>query len=524
MLLTSSSAIAQERAIEVELRPTGDPQIAIWLEDAEGRFVDTMMVTKLVGTFGLGNRPGRWDFGGGFLWPYGRREMALPIWAHRRNVQYDRLVFQDCRESSLGWHETHSSTEPFYCRPVTPAEMSVDVITCPTTAFNTDKGIPVSMVNGTRGADCAAAAALPAKSLYPPRNDVTGVDRVRDWSGVSGYSTLNDLDAVSKATPPANQPFKLLYQLPAAVAPGEYTVWIEVNQEYDTNEHHVYDFFPDPQLRDYGLPSIGQPSVVWRVPVTVGGEVSAAQVKDYAGYGSWNGQDGTVRPPDATISTDVPGSGARRLADLSGPGGPYRVRVSFNPEAPCEAPAAVGELRVSGADYSYVDLTFVATAGASMFETRYAEGSGAITNDADFMAANPGPTMIPEAPGSSMSFRIDDLRPKTKYSVAIRSYDHCRQASAISALDVETPERVFATVDACFIATAAYGAKDAAEVRELRAFRDRVLLRSELGRAFVDTYYGVSPPIAELVREHASLRLAVRTLLGPVVTAVRDVE
>src|SRR5213075_2629076 len=81
------------RLIEIELVPSGHPQIAIWLEDDQGRFVDTIMVTRLVGTYGLGNRPGRGDFGSGYLWPYGRRESALPIWSHHRGVEYDRLVF-----------------------------------------------------------------------------------------------------------------------------------------------------------------------------------------------------------------------------------------------------------------------------------------------------------------------------------------------------------------------------------------------------------------------------------------------
>src|ERR1044071_5512937 len=72
--------------------------------------------------------------------------MVLPVWAHKRNKLYDRIVFQDCRENSLGWHESISSTEPYYCRPLTPAENSVDAVTCPTTRFSTDKGIPVSHV------------------------------------------------------------------------------------------------------------------------------------------------------------------------------------------------------------------------------------------------------------------------------------------------------------------------------------------------------------------------------------------
>ena len=36
-------------------------------------YVDTLYVTQQIGTFGLGNRPGHFDFNSGPIWPYGRR-------------------------------------------------------------------------------------------------------------------------------------------------------------------------------------------------------------------------------------------------------------------------------------------------------------------------------------------------------------------------------------------------------------------------------------------------------------------
>ena len=69
----------------------------------------------------------------------------------------------------------------------------------------------------------------------------------------------------------------------------------------------------------------------------------------------------------------------------------------------------------------------------------------------------------------------------------------------------------------CFIATAAYGTPMAGEVDTLRAVRDRFLLQTPAGAAFVDTYYRVSPPIAEVVAENGALRAIVRTALTPVV-------
>jgi len=69
----------------------------------------------------------------------------------------------------------------------------------------------------------------------------------------------------------------------------------------------------------------------------------------------------------------------------------------------------------------------------------------------------------------------------------------------------------------CFIATAAYGTPMAEEIQTLREFRDGYLLTNPLGRAFVDFYYKVSPPIAEFITEHPSLKPIVRAGLVPAV-------
>jgi len=70
----------------------------------------------------------------------------------------------------------------------------------------------------------------------------------------------------------------------------------------------------------------------------------------------------------------------------------------------------------------------------------------------------------------------------------------------------------------CFVATAAYGTPMAEEVQVLREFRDEYLLTSPLGQRLVDVYYTISPPIADLIAEHPSLKPIVRAGLVPVVT------
>ena len=73
----------------------------------------------------------------------------------------------------------------------------------------------------------------------------------------------------------------------------------------------------------------------------------------------------------------------------------------------------------------------------------------------------------------------------------------------------------------CFIATAAYGSWLAPEVLTLRDFRDRYLLTNGPGQAFVDWYYRVSPPAADFIAEHESLKTAVCLVLTPIVGAVK---
>ena len=70
---------------------------------------------------------------------------------------------------------------------------------------------------------------------------------------------------------------------------------------------------------------------------------------------------------------------------------------------------------------------------------------------------------------------------------------------------------------ACFIATAAYGTPMAGEVEVLREFRDEYLLHNPVGKGLVDLYYKVSPPMAEFITEHPSLKPIVRAGLVPAV-------
>jgi hypothetical protein len=57
----------------------------------------------------------------------------------------------------------------------------------------------------------------------------------------------------------------------------------------------------------------------------------------------------------------------------------------------------------------------------------------------------------------------------------------------------------------------------AREIGVLRQFRDEYLLPNPMGKAFVDFYYRISPPIAEFITEYPGLKPIVRAGLLPAV-------
>ncbi len=71
----------------------------------------------------------------------------------------------------------------------------------------------------------------------------------------------------------------------------------------------------------------------------------------------------------------------------------------------------------------------------------------------------------------------------------------------------------------CFIATAAYGSPLASHVKVLSRFRDHFLLTNGIGKGFVRLYNTYSPPMADFIKKHDSLRVMVRLGLIPLVGA-----
>src|SRR5947207_13757064 len=83
--------------VEVRFQPGArDLQIVVWIEDAAGHCVDTPYITRAVGTFGLANRAGAALLKTNYHWIYGARDMVLPVWAHRRDHHYPKVVMGGC--------------------------------------------------------------------------------------------------------------------------------------------------------------------------------------------------------------------------------------------------------------------------------------------------------------------------------------------------------------------------------------------------------------------------------------------
>ncbi len=69
----------------------------------------------------------------------------------------------------------------------------------------------------------------------------------------------------------------------------------------------------------------------------------------------------------------------------------------------------------------------------------------------------------------------------------------------------------------CFIATAAFGSPMEPHVQILREFRDRFLLNNTVGKIFLSLYKTHSPPVADVIARHSTIKTIVRISLLPVV-------
>jgi hypothetical protein len=557
VLCAGDARAADDLLIELHYKPVPNLQMAIWLEDKAGKFVQDVLVTQSTGKLGLGNRPGIWNFVSSWRAPYGPRPSVLPVWAYRRGKTYPKVVFYDDDpgdKESLGWHENTSSAETYYCRPLTAAEndvISVDTMTCPSPAvFQTDKGVFDPK----------------ATSPYPPRNDLIEFENGSDSPDSMTYAGLNDLDAVTAATPAGNKPEYVTAMIPAAAASnGPLSAYIEVSLEHDENASYDYDrekdHFVDSRLETYGVEYLGQPSVVYKIdfdPRTKGFHGSSS----YVGYGDWNGATGTLHPPDATISTDK-GSGADRLKQYTLNGETFRFGVYAYGGATggdtgdttdtgsadtgsvdtgdtgdtdggwgnCKPAslAPVTDLELDALSFDRVRVRYTLPPQddpdftVAQLSVHLLTGEEPLTEDklgaaqlARFTVVDPG------GDGQPATLEVDQLWGNYTYQIGVTYKDKCGNRSELVATAITTDAQKFQQVEGfCFLATAAYGAAWVTQVQALRWFRDAYLKSSPIGRDLVRFYYSYSPPLARVVQHQPLLRGMVRVVVQPLADMAR---
>jgi len=397
-----------------------------WVEDTAGNYVDTAFITDATGLRGIGNRTGIMDLQSGPKWPYGPRDDVLPIWAHRHAIEFPAVVWQGGYEPcNMSRAFSESSPESYLCRPIMPTEPEWDAGTCASEIFS-DKGM----------------FSTELISHYPPRGDVVRQAGV-DSPDVATFADMNPFDTISRATPPGDQPYLLSWIPAATVGPGTYVLRVEVAKELDFNASYYESRYPTSQCvwLAYGKPYRGQPSVIYEVPFTLGTTATTATL-DYVGYSDIAG---TVHPPDATITTDTPGSGASRLrVAIAQDSSTYRVRVTTRIEQDTTPPDGAGTPEVTNVEPGSAELSFTEPGDdadfgrVSGFDIRYRIGD--TMSDAEFETAKHADAVItPLGAGQRQTLQLTQLSPGTEYIVGIRAFDNCKQVGPLVTVRFTTP-------------------------------------------------------------------------------------
>ena len=204
----------------------------------------------------------------------------------------------------------------------------------------------------------------------------------------------------------------------------------------------------------------------------------------------------------------------------------YRVLVDATSSTDSIAPSMPADGQVVSSDTQSATISFVAPGNdgdvgtAAGYDIRYV--ANATITDANFETGTPIATSVtPDEAGQVQAFQLTGLLPSTPYSVGIRAYDACRNTSPLEIISFTTPDRQSGEVDACFIATAAYGSKLANDVVALRGFRDRVLRSTVFGELAIEAYYTFGPEVAGIIGESELLRATARGALELIVARVR---
>jgi hypothetical protein len=252
--------------------------------------------------------------------------------------------------------------------------------------------------------------------------------------------------------------------------------------------------------------------------------------------------DASKTPAQPAYSTCLP-SGIQRRQNIFNPtnisggsadggvtdGGIVEDLLGFSGHVPSPDPASPAVVDAGTQDLSLADLSVIPDlSGINPSDTTIRptnlEGLGVFsTLDPKYICSS----YIDATTTTSFSKRITGLTNNSTYQFLVLAIDQYGNAAPSPLLTgVPKPvEDLYGALRAdgldahgfCFVATAAFGDYDHPMVRILRAFRDRVLETSTLGRLFVRGYYASSPPLANFIAAGNGRRFVARVLLWPLV-------
>ncbi|MDB9822915.1 hypothetical protein OAC89_04365 [Deltaproteobacteria bacterium] len=166
-------------------------------------------------------------------------------------------------------------------------------------------------------------------------------------------------------------------------------------------------------------------------------------------------------------------------------------------------------------DLIYVELDFTLPADEDEPVIYYLEDDGTLTIAGVDGTTDDGVEI--QQGGTLFSTLEDEAAETITYSFGLL-LDHMSTFVAVSsASDSPVTAGTSEPRDRCFIATVAYGSLMEPHVMVLREFRDAFLLTNSFGKAFVETYYEHSPPLADFIAKHELLKVGVRWSLLPLV-------
>jgi hypothetical protein len=252
------------------------------------------------------------------------------------------------------------------------------------------------------------------------------------------------------------------------------------------------------------------------------------------------------------VTNTVKPGGYNIYYSLNTPGAPYQTKSSVASTitstiisgltATAAMPSAVPSIIQTSPRDRQLELTWTASSGATGYNVHYGIASVSentidvgntttytlpgLTNGQMYQMAvsayaQPTYFISVTAFDSTGQSQTPGVQHESAYSTEIATLLGARAETANSSIVTDFPEPVVPYPnlpnEGCFIATAAYEYYTAPEVQALRDFRDRYLLTSAPGRAFVRWYYTYGPHGARFINLHPELKPIVRIALMPAV-------